>query len=266
MLRPPPPRQVVADVAAAVREALRFPLAGPPLEELVRGGGARDDRRRAAEPADPRRADRSAPGRARRRRRRARAARACRAQQTILVACGLGAPGRARGTIGASSPPSSRGASAAGSIVHDAEDPDLVELGIAGNVPLRVNRALVETDVVVAVTAAETVLHGGPAALARRERAPRRSAPRARARCSRRARRRAGGSRVDARAAARRARAADRRLARAQPPALGGVVRAATPTSEDGARADRALAAASRALGSCPGRSARGCSARCPAS
>jgi hypothetical protein len=50
-------------------------------------------------------------------------------------------------------------------IVHDAESDDLVELGQAGNVRLRVNRALVETDVVVTVTAAETVLHGGPAAL-----------------------------------------------------------------------------------------------------
>ena len=35
----------------------------------------------------------------------------------------------------------------------------------AGNVTLRVNPALVETDLVVTVTAAETVLHGGPAAL-----------------------------------------------------------------------------------------------------
>ena len=36
---------------------------------------------------------------------------------------------------------------------------------MAGNVPLRVNRALVDTDAVVVVTAAETVVHGGPAAL-----------------------------------------------------------------------------------------------------
>ena len=50
-------------------------------------------------------------------------------------------------------------------IVHDAEAEDLVELGAAGNVTLRVNPALVETDLVVTVTAAETVLHGGPAAL-----------------------------------------------------------------------------------------------------
>jgi hypothetical protein len=50
-------------------------------------------------------------------------------------------------------------------IVHDAEAEDLVDVGSAGNVALRVNRALVETDLVVTVTAAETVVHGGPAAL-----------------------------------------------------------------------------------------------------
>jgi hypothetical protein len=49
--------------------------------------------------------------------------------------------------------------------VHDAEAGDLVELGRSGNVDLRVNPALVETDLVVTVTAAESVLHGGPAAL-----------------------------------------------------------------------------------------------------
>src|SRR5581483_9435314 len=46
-------------------------------------------------------------------------------------------------------------------IVHDAEAPDLVEVGPK----LTVNPALVETDLVVTVTAAETVLNGGPAAL-----------------------------------------------------------------------------------------------------
>jgi hypothetical protein len=49
--------------------------------------------------------------------------------------------------------------------IHDAEDPGLVEIGHSGRVPLRVNRCLTETNVVVVVTAAETVLHGGPAAL-----------------------------------------------------------------------------------------------------
>src|SRR5439155_9688449 len=49
--------------------------------------------------------------------------------------------------------------------VHDVERDDLVELGAAGSVPLRIHPALVHTDLVVVVTAAETVLHGGPAAL-----------------------------------------------------------------------------------------------------
>jgi hypothetical protein len=46
------------------------------------------------------------------------------------------------------------------------EREDLVELGTAGGAtPLHIHPGLVETDVVVVVTAAETVLHGGPAAL-----------------------------------------------------------------------------------------------------
>jgi hypothetical protein len=49
--------------------------------------------------------------------------------------------------------------------VHDAEDERLVALGTSGNVPLYVNRCLVDADVVVVVTAAESVLHGGPSAL-----------------------------------------------------------------------------------------------------
>jgi hypothetical protein len=36
VLRPPPPGPSVADVGAAVRDALRFPLEGEPLEALVR--------------------------------------------------------------------------------------------------------------------------------------------------------------------------------------------------------------------------------------
>src|SRR4051794_12724344 len=39
VLRPPPPREAISDVAAAVRDALAFPLAGEPLERLVRKGG-----------------------------------------------------------------------------------------------------------------------------------------------------------------------------------------------------------------------------------
>src|SRR5215207_2019309 len=39
VLTPPPPRPPVADVAAAVRDALRFPLSGEPLEALIARGG-----------------------------------------------------------------------------------------------------------------------------------------------------------------------------------------------------------------------------------
>ena len=50
-------------------------------------------------------------------------------------------------------------------VVHDVEDPELMPLDDTSRPPLRVNRTLVETDLVVVVTAAESVLHGGPAAL-----------------------------------------------------------------------------------------------------
>ncbi len=49
--------------------------------------------------------------------------------------------------------------------MHDAEDPALVEVGEHEGVPLRVNPALVETDTLIALGAAETALHGGPASL-----------------------------------------------------------------------------------------------------
>ena len=83
---------------------------------------------------------------------------------TILVAGGLLRRTAPR-EIGLLVPPEFRRRFRGRVIVHDAEAEDLVDLGRAGNVPLRVNPALVETDLVVTVTAAETVLHGGPAAL-----------------------------------------------------------------------------------------------------
>jgi hypothetical protein len=39
ILRPGPPGEAIGDTAAAVRDALRFPLAGEPLEALVSRGG-----------------------------------------------------------------------------------------------------------------------------------------------------------------------------------------------------------------------------------
>ncbi|NDU79201.1 hypothetical protein GWI34_42460, partial [Actinomadura sp. DSM 109109] len=39
VIAPPPPGEPIVDVAAAVRDALRFPLSGSPLEALVSRGG-----------------------------------------------------------------------------------------------------------------------------------------------------------------------------------------------------------------------------------
>jgi hypothetical protein len=162
--RPPPPVESIADVASAVTDALRFPLAGEPLEALApRGGratlvieppslplpGATDDPRRDALAAT--------------------AAELTRAgvpleRQTLLVAGGLSRRAGQRELEMLVSPGFAR--RFRGHVeVHDAERPDLVDLGSVGRVPLRVHPSLTDADVVVTITAAETVLHGGPAAL-----------------------------------------------------------------------------------------------------
>jgi hypothetical protein len=166
VLRPPPPGEPIADVRAAVRDALRFPLAGEPLEALVRRGGRativveppslplpsamHDPRQDALEAASAELARAGVPLE----------------KQTLLVAgglmrrlgerdlegLGLVSPGFARrfqGTVA----------------VHDAADPKLRPLVGVDDVELRVHHALLDTDVVLAVSAAETVLHGGPATL-----------------------------------------------------------------------------------------------------
>jgi Lactate racemase N-terminal domain len=161
---PPPPVEPMADVAAAVADALRFPLAGPPLQQLVPRGG------RATLVVEP--PSLPIPGAARDPRQTAIAATVAELEaagiplerQTLLVAGGLARrAGRAEreALVPAEFARRFRGRL----VVHDAESPDLVHLGDVGRVPLRVNPALVDTDVVVTVTAAETVLHGGPAAL-----------------------------------------------------------------------------------------------------
>jgi len=159
VLGAPPPHAHVADATAAVRDALRFPLDGEPLETLARGA------RRATivveppalpipgVPADPRQL----------------AIAAVVAEldrlgiqtgyQTILVAGGLARRLAQRELPTLVTPELARRFHGS-VVVHDAEDPELAELD-----GYRLNRALVETDLVVVVTAAETVLHGGPAAL-----------------------------------------------------------------------------------------------------
>ena len=54
VLRPPAPASRSPTSRSAVRDALRFPLAGQPLEALVDAGRPRDDRGRAARAAVPR--------------------------------------------------------------------------------------------------------------------------------------------------------------------------------------------------------------------
>ena len=162
VLRPPQPREAITDVPAAIRDALAFPLAGEPLERLVKKGGTATIV--IEQPSLPIPAVQVGP-------RHAAIAAVCDElgrlgveRMTILVAGGLTRRTTPR-EIGSLVPPEFRRRFRGRVIVHDAEAEDLVELGTAGNVTLRVNPALVETDIVVPVTAAETVLHGGPAAL-----------------------------------------------------------------------------------------------------
>ena len=164
VLMPPPPGEPIADVAAAVRDALRFPLAGQPLEALVRRGarativveppalpipGSHGDPRRTAIAATMTELDRAG---------------APFERQTLLVAAGLARKAAHRELELLVHPEFARRFH--GRVeVHDAESPDLVEVGDADRKPLKVHAALVEADVVVPVTAAETVLHGGAATL-----------------------------------------------------------------------------------------------------
>ena len=163
MLAPPPPREPVADVAAAVRDSLRFPLAGEPLETLVTRGGratvvieppaqpvpgtpieprpaaiavAIDELMRAGVPSE---------------------------RVTLLVAGGLARRTEERDVESFVTPDLAR--RFRGSVqIHDVEGPDLVPVPIEGR-DVRVHPALVDTDLVVAVSAAETVLHGGASVL-----------------------------------------------------------------------------------------------------
>jgi hypothetical protein len=155
---------VLQDVAEATREALRFPLSGPPLASLVTPGGsatvvievpnlpvpsASPDPREEAIAATVDELERLGV-----------------TNVSILVAGGLFRRPTPR-EIGLLVPPEFRRRFRGRLIVHDAEADDLVEVGVAAGLPLRVSPALVETDLVVTVTAAETVLHGGPSALLR---------------------------------------------------------------------------------------------------
>jgi hypothetical protein len=162
VLRPPRQRESLDDVGRAVRDAVAFPLAGEPLEKLARPGSTATIV--IEQPSLPIPASSTGP------RHVATAAVADELERlgvgqiTILVAGGLLRRTTPR-DIGFLVPPEFRRRFKGRVFVHDAEAEDLVTLGREGNVDLRVHPALVQTDLVVTVTAAETVLHGGPAAL-----------------------------------------------------------------------------------------------------
>jgi hypothetical protein len=162
VLWPPAQREALDDVAQATRDALAFPLAGEPLERLVTKDGSAT--LVIEQPTLP------IPNTSRGPRHTAIAAAADELERlgvtrvTILVAGGLARRASPR-EIGMLVPPDFRRRFRGRVIVHDTEAEDLVELGEFDGVPLRVNPALVETDLVLTVTAAETVLTGGPACL-----------------------------------------------------------------------------------------------------
>lgn len=162
VVRPPPAPERGVDVAAAVRDALRFPLSGPPLEQVaVRGGSATVVVEPPALPVpgvqhDPRPQALAAalhelelvgvgPERV-----------------TILVAGGL-ARRVGAGELERVLPPPEARAFRGRVVVHDSESEDLVAL--TGEA--QVHPALLNADLVLTVGAAETVLHGGPATLAK---------------------------------------------------------------------------------------------------
>ncbi len=160
VLRPRPPTEGIADVAAAVRDALRYPLAGEPLERVLRPGA------RVTVVVEPSALPLpSAPRDPRQRALAATLAELTRLgvpdeQVTLLVACGLERRPRAH-ELGYVVTPDLARRFHGTAVIHDAEDPALVEIGEGR----RINPALLDADAVIVVTAAETVLHGGPAAL-----------------------------------------------------------------------------------------------------
>ncbi len=163
VVRPPAQRETLDDVPQATRDALAYPLAGAPLERLVTRGGTATIV--IEQPSLP------VPSASLGPRHLAIAATADELERlgvdrvTIVVAGGLLRRTSPR-DIGLLVPPDFRRRFKGRVIVHDVEAEDLVTLDGEPEAPaFRVNPAFVETDLVVVVTAAESVIHGGPAAL-----------------------------------------------------------------------------------------------------
>jgi hypothetical protein len=162
VLRPPPPGRAT-DVTAATREALRFPLEGQALEELAArasrvtivveppnlpiGSVLGDPRRQAIAAVSEALEELGIPT----------------ANQTLLVAGGLSRRA-SRAEVAALVTPELGRRFHGELAVHDAASERLV--GVPAGAPrVRLAPELVETDLVVVVSAAETILHGGPATL-----------------------------------------------------------------------------------------------------
>lgn len=165
VLAPPSPPARTVDVAAAIRDALRFPLDGRPFSERVpRTGRVTVVIEPPALPVpgaqiDPRpRAlatvleELTAEGVEDDRR-------------TILIAGGLSRKLPHRELERILPPPEAREYRGR-VLVHDACASDLAPLELADGTTAGVHRALVEAELVVAVSSAESVVAGGPAALA----------------------------------------------------------------------------------------------------
>jgi hypothetical protein len=160
VLRPPPPPTRVVDVAAAVRDALSFPLAGEPVEVVARRTarvtivveppalpvpGADVDPRPIALATVLEVLDQlGVPDE----------------NVTLLVAGGLARRAGRRELERLLPPPQAREFHGH-VVVHDAAASDLVTLVD----DVRINPAVVDAGIVVVVSSAETVLHGGPGAL-----------------------------------------------------------------------------------------------------
>ncbi len=160
ILRPPPPPARVVDVAAAVREALAYPLAGGSLDEIVRRRarvsvvveppalplpGAQVDPRPVALATVLDELERLG---------------VADNDVTLLVAGGLARRSGRKELEWLLPPPQAR-AFRGRVVVHDAAAADLVAISDES----RINAAVVDADVVLVVSSAETVVHGGPGAL-----------------------------------------------------------------------------------------------------
>jgi len=164
ILAPPPPPTQVVDVAAAVRDALRFPLEGPPLADVVPKPGRVTV---VVEPPalpmpgaqfDPRPlalatvlGELSALG-------------VRGDMQTILVAGGLARKLPRRDLERLLPPPQARDFRGR-VLLHDAADPELRDVALGDGSRAGIHSAIVDADLALVVSSAETVLHGGPAAL-----------------------------------------------------------------------------------------------------